>query len=132
MAAAAERLIIPALDLTERTLKAYSVLIGYNPVLTEVCYCVTISKGMGNCLISRLQRKYRCIKCIYLWGGGERKSKIPEHITFPYDRLWQALLTSTLFTVFQKLLLPLAPNFAYITLLTLHQMLLILHLLTLK
>lgn len=47
--------------------------------------------------------------------GGKRKSKLPEHITFPYDRLWQALLTSTLFTVFQKLMLPLAPNFAYIT-----------------
>lgn len=56
-AAAAEGPIVPALELPERTLKAYSVLIGYNPVLTEVCYCITISKGKERCLISRLQRE---------------------------------------------------------------------------
>lgn len=111
MTAAAEKPIIPALELTERTLKAYSVLIGCNPVLTEVCYCITILKGKEQYLISRLQREYRYIECIYL--RGKRKSKILEHITFPCDRLWQALLTSTLFTVFQKLMLPLTPNFTH-------------------
>lgn len=75
MAAAAERLIIPALELTERTLEAYSVLMGCNPVLTEECYCVTISKGKGKCFISRFQREYRHIECIYLWGGRRGKKK---------------------------------------------------------
>lgn len=81
MAAAAERLIIPALELTERTLEAYSVLTGCNPVLTEECYCVTISKGKGKCFISRFQREYRHIECIYLWGGGgmEKKQNTRAH-----------------------------------------------------
>lgn len=79
-AAAAERPIIPALGLTERALKAYSPLIGYNSVLTEVCYCVTISEGKGQCL-KRLKREYRYIECIYLWG---EKEKVEYQSTLPF------------------------------------------------
>lgn len=61
---------------------------------------------------------------MHLYMGGERKSKMPEHVTFPNDRLCQILLTSPLFTVSQKSMLPLAPIFTHITLLTLHHILL--------
>lgn len=64
--AAAESLILPALELNERTLKACCVLTGCNPVLTEICYCIMIWKGKEQYLVSRLQREYRCIECISL------------------------------------------------------------------
>lgn len=82
MTAAAERPIIPTLKLTERTLKAYSVLIGCNAVLTEVCYCITVLKGKEQGLVSRLQREYRYIECIYLWGE-KGKAKYQSTLPFP-------------------------------------------------
>ena len=43
--AAAESLILPALELNERMLKVYCVLVGCNPVLTDICYYIMIWKG---------------------------------------------------------------------------------------
>lgn len=88
--AAAARPIIPALELTERTLKAYCVLIGCNPVLTEVCYCITIWKGKEQCLISRLQREYSTWN-VYIYRGKKKKQNTRAY----YLSLWQVVVGFT-------------------------------------
>jgi len=43
--AAVDSLILPALELNERMLKTFCILIGCNPVPTEIFHCMMIQKG---------------------------------------------------------------------------------------
>jgi len=43
--AAVDSLILPALELNERKLKTFCILIGCNPVPTEIFHCMMIQKG---------------------------------------------------------------------------------------
>lgn len=59
--AAVDSLILPALELNERMLKTFCILIGYNPVPTEIFCCMMIRKGRKQRLISRLLCECRYI-----------------------------------------------------------------------
>lgn len=85
--AAVDSLILPALELNERMLKTFCVLIGCNPVPPEMFYCVMIWKGKEQYLISRLQCECRYPECIYLKQTNKNTTFFwLEHITFACER----------------------------------------------